>query len=164
MTSPARDSATQRPTVRTGLRRRIGLIAALVLALANFGTSNAYASFSNGGGGTISCSSSYAYTWQSSTSIFVSGSESCNAAMTMINETTTLRRQTGWFFWQWSDIDSCSAHTQPGVNAYCSKYMSTVQEYTHDHEIRVDVYENPPLGYSPTEAYGTLTSPHFKYN
>ncbi|MGE5102911.1 MAG: hypothetical protein ACM3SX_23235 [Deltaproteobacteria bacterium] len=85
--------------------------------------------------------------------------------MSYIGEDGVLRRQTGWWFWQWSDIDSCSGNVHGvGYQSSCTKTSSTVQEYTTDHEIRTDWGLTAPAGYSPSGPFnGSDYSGHFHY-
>ena len=149
--------------MRPLLRSLAAVLATLMLLWGN-GTP-AYAANYSSGGSTIACWASQNWFWNSSTSITWSSADTCTDAMSYIGEEGYLRRQTGWFFWQWSDIDSCYGNVHGvGYQSSCTKTSSTVQEYTLDHEIRTDWHEAAPAGYSPTGPQdGSSYSGHFEY-
>lgn len=142
------------------------LIAVLLLLGA---TVPAEASYSVAAPGSGNCQLRATHVWFSQTSISWSGGTYCNAILPSQWVNNELRRQTGYWFWEWSTFDSCSSGwVYNDFSAACGDVSTTVQEYTGDHEIVVNYYMTAPSGTTWNEtggpiASGTYKTDHFKY-
>jgi hypothetical protein len=105
----------------------------------------------------------------SGTGIHWNVSQTCNQSLPNQYANGEVRRQTGWWWWEWSTFDTCNTGTvanQPSVS--CTKDSTTVQEYTRDHEIKNNYFLQAPPGQvwqatNTAVRYGTIVTPHFKY-